>query len=481
MKLPFKLSSILGVRKNDTGTVAETEAAIAAIIIRKEDEEALKEQIEGEGHIIDDRMESEDGVHVVYKQTDFEGEEVTAFRMNDDLCVLVTGVQKQFSPFLDSMSFGENFAAQGFMPSLTLGAEAMLDTVRTALRSSDDASQAKKNIGTVMKDFSAFTMQMIDGLPEVAFKQMIALEGIHVAKQRANPAGSPVGAAQSSTGMNALTDGGNQVCAAGSVWNSSLGRCTPTMLSEQIDDFITKADAIAADAAENAASNTDEDAVRVAKEKEEAEAAKKAAEGDDGNTGDDAGNTGDDDAAAVKLAEEEAAKKAAEADDTPLTRDDYNWDDPEYLAALKDVESIQKRGTSALDLGSILRPMPPRKVTEQKNEEEETTVVTKKEDGDGANDATSDDASGNEGGEDKILKAIAGLTEEVKEARKDTQALGKRVDEVDSKAKKAEDAVHGTVLSGSAIQDNTFGTRDQSTVQKSGDLWDGTALDRLVG
>ena len=52
---------------------------------------------------------------------------------------------------------------------------------------------------------------------------------------------------------------------------------------------------------------------------------------------------------------------------------------------------------------------------------------------------------------------------------------------MDSKAVKAEEAVHGTVLSGSAIQDNTFGTRQPSTVQKSGDLWDGTALDRLVG
>ena len=50
-----------------------------------------------------------------------------------------------------------------------------------------------------------------------------------------------------------------------------------------------------------------------------------------------------------------------------------------------------------------------------------------------------------------------------------------------SKAKKAEEAVHGTVLSGSAIQDNTFGTRNPDTVQKSGGVWDGSALDRVVG
>jgi hypothetical protein len=370
------------------------------------------------------------------------------------------------------MSFGENFAAQGFMPSLTLGAEAMLDTVRTVLRSSDDAASAKKNVGSVMKDFSAFTMEMIDGLPEVAFKQMSALEGIQIAKQdRPNPAKSPVGGAQSSTGADARTMSGVQVCAVGSAWNTSLGRCVPTQLSEQIDEFLAKCEGLEAD-------QVPEEFMPVVKEDDE-ETAKK----DEGGS-DYVADTDPDDGEAEELPEAAVAKDEDPTDTLEeVTADDYDWDDPDYKRALAEVESIKKSGSQAMDLGSILTPMPPRKkkASEEEAEEEKTETTLKDEGGDGEGGKTAD-ADGGESGEDKILKAIEGLTEEVKEARKETQALGQRVDEVEGKTRKAEEAVHGTVLSGAAIQDNTFGTRNQDSVKKSDDdVWAGSALDRLVG
>ncbi len=434
MKLPFNLKDLFSRKGEEQAPSAEetNDAAIAAIILRKSDEAALAPKFAEQGYLVDDRMESEDGEHVVFKQTDFEAEDVVAFKMNDEIAVLVTGVKKQFSPFLDSMSFGENFSAQGFMPSVALGAEAMLDTVRTVLRSSDDAKAAKGKIGTVMKDFSEFVVTLLDGLPEVAFKME---ELSQIVTEKAAP-------------------------------------------KADVDDDAEKEAAKKAEAEETAKKAEAEEAAK----KAEADAAA-AAGGSDEVTDTDPGD-GDDDEAAVKLAEEEAAKKAAEEEaaataDAELTDDDYDYEDPGYKAALADLETIRKSGVRMLDLGSVMRPTPPLK--KKAAEAKETTEITKKDEGDDAAAATSDDATGTDDKEDKILKAIAGLKDEITEARKETQALGKRVDDVDSKAKKAEEAVHGTVLSGSAIQDNTFGTRNPDTVQKSGGVWDGSALDRVVG
>jgi hypothetical protein len=304
-----------------------------------------------------------------------------------------------------------------------------------------------------MKDFSEFVVTLIDGLPEVAFK-MEELAEITVDKAE-HPGGCPAG-----------------------MHRNAAGQCVTTSekakAKSKKDEEDAEAEVAKKAAAEEAAKKAEAEKAEVDEAEKKAAAEAAAAASDDG----------DDDEAAVKLAEEEAAKKAAEEEAAKqqavqLTDDDYDYEDPEYKAALADLESIKKSGVRMLDLGSIMRPQPPLK--KKAAAATETTVVTKTDTGDDANDATSDDASGNEGSEDKILKAISGLKDEITEARKETQALGKRVDEVDTKAKKAEEAVHGTVLSGSAIQDNTFGTRRPETVQKGDGLWDGTALDRLVG
>jgi len=141
---------------------------IAAVSIRKEDLEALTPKLKEAGVNMEKGIE-DDGV-LIFKQADYDPEEVIAFKPNDDVLLLISGIRKAFDPFPDSLSFMETAGAATFVPGFGLATEAMLETVRNVLRSASSPGDAKEKMRSVLKEFSTFVLKMADNLPEVAFK-----------------------------------------------------------------------------------------------------------------------------------------------------------------------------------------------------------------------------------------------------------------------------------------------------------------------
>ncbi len=440
MKLNLNLKDMFRAKKQSD------EVGIAAIIIRKGDMEALLPQFKESGYEVSDLLETEDG-HVVVKQAEFDGENVTAFKVNEHIGVLVTGVTKQFNPFLDSMSFAETMATAGFLPSLRNATEAVQDTVITVLRSSDDKDTARKSIATVMKDFSAFVGAMTESLPEVAFK-MDELGQLSVTKAKKQaPAGG---------------------CGAGKVWDAGLGACVAK------DEKTAKAEG------EDGPTETVEG--DEATEEDNTEITAKADE--DGKTSEDASDETEEDNTEV------TAKLDEETEEGEV---EYDWEDPSYLVAKADVEQLEKLGVRPEGV-SILNPMPPvkkkeaaaseeegdREATAKADAEDEAGDGEEQEDQDKAAVTSNEDAPADEALA-RILKAVENLTDKVDGVSKEQKALGSRVTELDTRTQKQDESLNGTVLSGGEHRGDNIGRYSRQKATKSDDdVWAGSALDSVV-
>ena len=419
MKLNLNLKDMFRAKKQSD------EVGIAAIVIRKGDMEALLPQFKDGGYEVSDLHETEDG-HVVVKQSEFDGEDVTAFKVNEHIGVLVTGVTKQFNPFLDSMSFAETMATAGFLPSLRNATEAVQDTVITVLRSSDDKDTARKSIATVMKDFSAFVGAMAESLPEVAFK-MDELGQLPITKAEADTTGT----VEDRTSEDATDD----------------------------TETTAKADA-AGDAdgdgtTETTAKSDDEDEEEDEENAEEEITAKADAETDDEE---------------VEYDWEDPTYLIAKADVEKLEKLGVR---PEGVSILTPMPPVKKTEAAASDeeedREATAKADAEDKAGDGEEEEDETTVTSNE-------DAPADEALA------RILKAVENLTDKVDGVSKEQKALGSKVTELDQRTKKNDSALHGTVLSGGENRGDNIGTHTRQRATKAADdVWSGSALDNVVG
>lgn len=164
--LMFKLETFLK-RKTDTDP-ALIGPAVAAVVIRKDDAESLIPQLQELGLAVDNRVEQADVV--VLKQADYEEDAVMPFKVNDDVLILVSGVNKQFEPFIDSTNFNDNAQVSGFLPGLHMATEALFDTYRSILMDSRTQSEAVTSMKSAIDQYSSFVTNLADNLPAMAFK-----------------------------------------------------------------------------------------------------------------------------------------------------------------------------------------------------------------------------------------------------------------------------------------------------------------------
>lgn len=160
---------------------------IVAYVIQKADrkpelEKALKEA----GAKVD--VVVEDGDVVIYKQDDTvlkseDGEvnkEVVAVKLTDDFAVVCKG----FDPhqLTQESSFGEILKSHGFMPGFSMATEALYQSVRNSLLSSEDRSEAVKGIGEALDEYGNYVGGLAKQIPQAAFK---SLEAFQKAKKEA--------------------------------------------------------------------------------------------------------------------------------------------------------------------------------------------------------------------------------------------------------------------------------------------------------
>ena len=153
--------------------------ALAAIVLQKQHEDHFAPKLKGLGVKMDARTE-EDGI-VMLKQFDFEEDQVTPIKLGE-LGALFTNVpeevKKQFDSFPESEDFDENMNTTGFLPSVGLATEMLVETVRNVLRAAGTAEDAKAKIADTIDSYKDAVLSLASMLPEVAFKiETFDLEG----------------------------------------------------------------------------------------------------------------------------------------------------------------------------------------------------------------------------------------------------------------------------------------------------------------
>ncbi len=377
-------------RKIDSDS--DTGPTVAAVVIQKADSEALIETLKKTGVIVDQITEKDD--LLILKQADFDENEVGAYRINDQVVLLI----KQFDPFPETTDFSTNVETSGFLPGVHIATDALMDTIRNIIFDARSPDEAKTAMKTAVTSYGKFINKLADNLPEVAFKIEAALsvkaddDGEAVATPEVKPTAEDA-AADNVVDINATAENGDE--------------------------------------------NGDEEG---------------DANGDDENgdeEGEDAAEDNGDEAAAV--------------------------DDTQQVAVAKEEklkEAVPGDHEEGLD-------------TAVKADEPKAEVSSD----DATN--TAEDAGGDEESEPKwlagfkteVMAGISELKETVEKVKTDQEALSERVEKAEEIAKSADDAVRGTVPSGSdPIANDGLGNRARTMTkgEEGDDLWDGV-LNEVVG
>lgn len=377
-------------RKIDSDSASGT--IVAAVVITKADSEAMIETLKPTGILVDNIVEEDD--LLVLKQIDFEESEVEAYRINDQVVLLL----KQFDPFPETTDFSTNVETSGFLPGVHIATDALMDTIRNIIFDARSPEEAKTAMKTAVSSYGKFINRLADNLPEVAFK----IEAAVTVK---------------------ADDDGEAVAVP--------------------DKKPTAEDAAAEDA-------VGDNVVDITSSAENGN-------GDEDGDADDGDGEGED---------------AAEGDG-----------DGDQAAAQADTQQV-----------AVAKEVKPKEAVPGDHEDGlEDAVKADAEAGASSDDATNtaEDAGGDEESEPKwlagfkteVMAGISALKESVAKVQTEQESLAERVEKAEEIAKSADDAVRGTVPSGSdPIANDGLGNRARTMTkgEDGDDLWEGV-LNEVVG
>lgn len=160
----------------------EGKAKIVGFVVEKGDKTLATEVLKAAGFPVDKIVEFEDGTLVV-KQDDTDlktAKDVVAIKMDDDFVLLAKG----FDPYsmCEDMGFNDILKSQGFMPGLSMGMDALGQSIRQALYAAEDQKDAVAKIGEALDAFASYTQGLAKSIPQTAFK---ALESFRKQKTEA--------------------------------------------------------------------------------------------------------------------------------------------------------------------------------------------------------------------------------------------------------------------------------------------------------
>lgn len=148
----------------------DAKSTVVGFVVEKADKEVAAAALKAAGLPTDKVVEFEDGT-IVVKQDDTDlaaAKNVVAIKMADDFVLLVKG----FDPYsyCEGMGFNDIIKSQGFMPGLSMGMDALGQTVRQALMTATDQKDAVSKIGDALDAFAEYTNGLASSIPTTAFK-----------------------------------------------------------------------------------------------------------------------------------------------------------------------------------------------------------------------------------------------------------------------------------------------------------------------
>lgn len=161
----INLSNLFTTKKADTAprvVAIVTPGAIAANMAL-----ALK----AEGYEVTETVtKDDDGVAILSIVDGYEAEDVTTFKMSDDVAVMVEHVEKSFNSYETENDFAENIKKAGFFPGFRIATEVMMETVANVVHSTEKGETPNESVTKALKGYQAYVMSLVKSIPATAFK-----------------------------------------------------------------------------------------------------------------------------------------------------------------------------------------------------------------------------------------------------------------------------------------------------------------------
>lgn len=143
--------------------------SISAIVLKAEDQERMLPMLAEAGFTTDDLITDQEGI-VIVKQEEFDAENVVTVRLKNETAVILSHVDKAFTPYPETLSFDEKLKASGFFPSVSMATEALMDTITEIMYDARSPEDVKTKMDIAVGEYSTFVSGLASALPVAAFK-----------------------------------------------------------------------------------------------------------------------------------------------------------------------------------------------------------------------------------------------------------------------------------------------------------------------
>jgi hypothetical protein len=193
-RIPFKIvkrvneETAMGIDLRNLGRVLKGESAVtkeqpkaellAVVVEKTEDMTELETALTAAGFSIAMKTEQSDGA-VVYKQTEFAEEGTQILKMEGGL--LVMKGMDMYSASMESTSFKDIIATQGYYPSVRMAVDALATGLQNIPKESE--GNATDLVATTVDEFKSYILGLIKLLPETVTKAETAIADASLAVQ----------------------------------------------------------------------------------------------------------------------------------------------------------------------------------------------------------------------------------------------------------------------------------------------------------
>ena len=118
----------------------------------------------------------QDGILTVAKEGYAEAEDVALLKMGEDVVVAVSGLKKSFDSYAyNSTDFNVVMATEGVYPSLCVAKDVLGQVIGNILYKASSPAEAASQVGEAIDDFKTYMVGLLGAVPVHAFKMDVAI------------------------------------------------------------------------------------------------------------------------------------------------------------------------------------------------------------------------------------------------------------------------------------------------------------------
>lgn len=127
----------------------------------------------------------QDGIVTVAKAGYEDAKDVALIKMGDDLTVAVSNLKKSFDSYAyNSTDFNAVMSTEGVYPSMCVAKEALGSVISNILYKASSPAEAASMVGAAIDDFKTYMVGLLGAVPMTAFKMDVAVEKSAMGKKK---------------------------------------------------------------------------------------------------------------------------------------------------------------------------------------------------------------------------------------------------------------------------------------------------------